>query len=107
MIDRYAEAVRMDDGKHGHDTASELAREEKGSLFNGQRAGGVARHDSDNFHGKDYVKPIERIMAETVSSNFVRKLKDRNISSMQTVEIEESVQGVKINEGVSMYGGGQ
>lgn len=44
-------------------------------------------------------------MADTVSSNFARKLKDKNISEMQTVEMQESVQGVKTKEGVSMYGG--
>ena len=44
-------------------------------------------------------------MADTVSSNFTRKLKDKKISEMQTVDIEKSVQVGQMKNGVQMYGG--
>ena len=44
-------------------------------------------------------------MADTVSSNFTRKLKDKKISDMQTVENQESVQLGKMKNGVAVYGG--
>lgn len=46
-------------------------------------------------------------MADTVSSNFARKLKDKKVSDMQTVDIQKSIKDVQIKEGsgVSISGG--
>lgn len=43
-------------------------------------------------------------MADTTSSNFARKLKDKKISEMQIVDTHKSVQELKIKKGVSMSG---
>lgn len=62
----------------------------RGSIIQGHNSSGLALRD---VYAEDYLehgsigKPIERVMADTVSSNFTRKLKDKKVSDMQTVEI--------------------
>ena len=62
----------------------------RGSILDGERSSGLALRDvyaEDYLEAPGFGKPIERIMADTVSSNFTRKLKDKKISEMQTVDI--------------------